>query len=213
MSYRTRLITLVLVSAALLAAGGVYTASGEDKPESAQRHEADVNGAAPAVKFSAPSPTTESCLVDPMAIEDLKRKADDLAKRSQDLDAREKELRAKESALQDEVSKLKELRDEIAQLDETKRKLDAGKVGKVVETVQGMSPRAAAKMMGELDDALAVSAAEQMDSMKLGKILAAMDSSKSARITELMAGVVRAKKHASNGAAATTDKGKGGEIQ
>ncbi len=202
----------------IMICGAVYTmahASNDAPPAhgAAAPHEQDQHGDPAPVKFSGPLSNGDTCLVDPLAIEDLRRKADDLAKRGQDLEAREKELLAKESALKDEVGKLRALRDEITQLEETKSKLNAGKVGKVVETVQGMSPRAAAKIMAELDDALAVSAAEQMDSAKLGKVLAAMEPSRSAHITQLMAGVVRAKKHASRDASATTPETKGGETQ
>src|SRR6185437_3882333 len=94
----------------------------------------------------------------------------------------------------------------------THKQASAEKVAKVVATLEGMSPKAAAQMLTDLDDGLAVSAIAQMSTTKLSKVMNALDPKRAARLTELLAGVVRAKNDsASNDAAAATTIAKGGE--
>ena len=95
------------------------------------------------------------------------------------------------------------MRDEIAKLDTSHRQQNQEKVAKVIETLQTMSPKASAQMLTTLDDGLAVSAISQMDTVKLSKIMNIMEPKRASKLTELLAGVVRAHS-ASNDAAETT---------
>jgi flagellar motility protein MotE (MotC chaperone) len=107
--------------------------------------------------------------------------------------------------LNDEIKKLQTLREDIAKIDASHRAENEEKVGKVVETLSTMSAKAAATMLTTLDDDLAVSAISQMDTVKLAKIMNVIDPKRATKLTELLAGVVRAKNSlASNGAAVTT---------
>jgi hypothetical protein len=80
-----------------------------------------------------------------------------------------------------------------------------------------MSPKAAAEVLAELDEALAVSAINRMETVKLAKIMNKMEAGKSSRLSEILAGVVRARKGisapaASHDADVTTEKSaKGGD--
>src|SRR5690606_1884411 len=87
------------------------------------------------------------------------------------------------------------------------------------ETFESMSPKAAAQLLSSLDEGLAVASIELMSTAKLAKIMNIMETSRSSRLSEQMAGVVRARKAAqaaykpaSNDAAATTSQSaEGGE--
>jgi flagellar motility protein MotE (MotC chaperone) len=134
-------------------------------------------------------------------VAELKRRREEADAREKALDAREQELKARETALDSEMKKLQSIRDDIAKVDESRGKENDARVAKIVETVETMSPKAAAPL--------------------LAKIMNVMEPHKSARLSELLAGVVRAKSTeserapahiASNGATETASKSaKGGE--
>ncbi len=153
------------------------------------------------------------CLTDEASIADVQELKKDLAKRDADLKKREEEIIAKESAVAEEMKKLDSIRDEIKQAQNLGDSKSEEKVGKLVETFESMSPKAAAAIVASVDERLAVEAMARLSSVKLGKILAAMDPAKSAPLAEKLAGVVRAKTRntASIGAAETTNRVKGGE--
>ena len=55
----------------------------------------------------------------------------------------------------------------------------------MIETLEGMSPKAAAQVIGGVEDELAVLALGRLTSSKAGKILANLKSEKSARLAEM----------------------------
>lgn len=131
-----------------------------------------------------------------MVLDELSKKRQELDARQKDLQSKEAELKAREAALDDEFKRLQQTRDEIAKLDENHRQINQEKVSKVVETLSTMSPKASAQMLTTLDDALAVAAISQMDTIKLAKIMNTIDPKRGAKLTELLAGVVRAQNSA-----------------
>ena len=144
-----------------------------------------------------------SCLSDPVVLEEISKKRQEIEARQKDLQSKESELKARETAINDELKKLTDMRDEIAKLDTSRRLQNQEKVAKVIETLQTMSPKASAQMLTTLDDGLAVSVISQMDTVKLSKIMNIMEPKRASKLTELLAGVVRAHT-ASNDAAETT---------
>ena len=60
-------------------------------------------------------------------------------------------------------------------------------VNKLMETFEGMSPKAAAQVLGSVEDELAVMALSRLTSLKAGKILGNLKADKSARLSEMMA--------------------------
>lgn len=135
-----------------------------------------------------------ACLTDETAIEDMKKVREELVAKQKELEKRETELAAKEQALQDQLKQIESVRDEIKQAQSLGSAADETKIAKLVETFEGMSPKAAAAVLAGVDEGLATQALMRLSSPKTGKILAAMDSAKAAKITELLAGVARAKK-------------------
>ncbi|MGK5089258.1 hypothetical protein WDW86_17040 [Bdellovibrionota bacterium FG-2] len=155
------------------------------------------------------------CLAHPAAIEDLKNVKQALDARQKELATRDLELKNRERAIEEQFKKLTELRDEVQKLDEARRKEREEKVAKLVETVEGMAPKASAGLLANVDENLAVDAMGKMSTAKLSKVLSAMEPARATRLTEVLTGVARAKPSAlareiaSNGATAATPNNSG----
>lgn len=148
---------------------------------------------------------TEGCLSDASTLEDLRRQRSEIETRGRAIDAREAELKTREQALAEQLKGLAAARDEISRIEDTRKAESDTKVAKLVEAIEGMSPKAAAALLGALDEALAAASMTRLSTQKLSKILNVMDPTRSTRLSELLAGVVRAKsQHASAFQAAAT---------
>lgn len=192
---------LTFVSGACITLLGANTVQSADETPAAS-----AAPAAPATKDAAPVVTTSAynaCLSDPVVLDEIAKKRQEIEARQKDLQAKDAELKARETAINDELKKLTDMRDEIAKLDTSRRQQNQEKVAKVIETLQTMSPKASAQMLTTLDDGLAVSVISQMDTVKLSKIMNIMEPKRASKLTELLAGVVRAHT-ASNDPAETT---------
>lgn len=200
----------IFVLSALIGAGSLFMTSLTSEAPEVQAEE--IQEAKPEV-IEAPQKKSTGCLTDEASIKDFQDVKRELAKREQELKHREDEIAAKERALEDELKKLEETRDEIKQVQLLGDSKKEEKISKLVETFESMSPKAAAAIVGTIDERLAVEAMSRLSSAKLGKILAAMDPAKSGNLAEKLAGVVRAKTRASTSVdvAATTKSVKGGE--
>lgn len=128
----------------------------------------------------------------PSSPEDLKRLRADLDKKQEELKKREEEIAAKERALNEEIGKLEGMRKDLMKLSDQKEEAANERVAKLVETVEKMSPKAASKLIEDLDEQLAVSTMKQMSSDRLAKVMNTLEPAKASRLSELMAGVVRA---------------------
>jgi flagellar motility protein MotE (MotC chaperone) len=135
-----------------------------------------------------------SCLSEEAVLEDIKKAREEIEVKRKSLEAKETELKSRESILEEQLKKLEATRDEIAKIQVKQGKEAEEKVDRLVETVLTMSPKSAAKLLASLDDQLAVSTMSKMDTLRLGKILNVMDPNRSSRLSEMMAGVVRANK-------------------
>ncbi len=210
----------IFVLAALVGAGSLFvTTLTNDAPETFAEDSAkevlEAKGSESPAPVEAPKTVAKKggCLTDEASIADVQELKKDLAKRDADLKKREDEISAKESAVAEELKKLDLMRDEIKQAQNLGDSKSEEKIGKLVETFESMSPKSAAAIVAQVDERLAVEAMARLSSVKLGKILAAMDPAKSAPLAEKLAGVVRVKSRstASIGAAETTNRVKGGE--
>jgi flagellar motility protein MotE (MotC chaperone) len=206
----------ILMLVSLTGAGSLFvsTLTGDATQTYAEEVNAPESGAdSEAPVAEAPKNVRKTgCLTDEAAIADVQDQKRDLAKRETELKHREDEISAKERAIADELKKLDVIRDEIKQASALSDSKGEEKVGKLVETFETMSPKAAAAIVATLDERLAVEAMGRVSSAKLGKILGALDPAKSATIAEKIAGVVRANRTtASIDAAETTKRVNGGE--
>jgi flagellar motility protein MotE (MotC chaperone) len=228
---------MVFVLAALIGAGSLFvTTLTSEAPETlAEEGSKEVAEGAPAERAPgekvgheetpaakpAASLGKTSCLTGENAIQDAQDLKRELAKKEQEIKRREEELTQKEQALQEELKSLEVVRDEIKQAQSIGSAKNEEKIGKLVETIESMSPKAAAAIVGGVDERLAVEAMSRLTSPKLGKILAAMEPTKSASLAEKLAGVARAsrsdrkvgpaKEAVSNDAAEAANRVKGGE--
>ena len=143
--------------------------------------------------------------MDEAALEDLRKQRESWASRMKDLGARESELKAREAALNEEFRKFEALRSDLGKDDASRQQENEVRVAKLVETLETMSPKAASALIVGLDEALAVATMARIATPKLAKIMNIMEPKRSARLTELMAGVVRAKEAAGKRSGAVSD--------
>jgi len=129
----------------------------------------------------------DTCLPDPVVLSDLSKRKNELDAREKTVSEKEAELAAKSNAIQEELSKLELLKKEILGIKQRVRDQNAEKIAKMIETIEGMSPSPAAKLLAELDTDLAVPVIEGLSNLKLSKILSKMDIQNSKRLSELMA--------------------------
>ena len=214
----------IFVLAALIGAGSLFVTSltsespevlAEEASHDAPKEIAEAKTEVAAVA-AVPVRKAGGCLTDEASVKDIQDMKRELAKREQELKHREEEIAAKEQALTEALKKIDATRDEIKQAQIVGDSKSEEKITKLVETFESMSPKAAAAIVGTIDERLAVEAMGRLSSAKLGKILAAMDPNKSGNLAEKLAGVVRAKRSeprntASLDAAVTSKSVKGGD--
>ncbi len=188
----SKLIGFVLVVGLCTASAEEHGTKHEDKPEVHAKK--SIKQVEPTETDSEEAPEVQKCLVDPMTIEDIQKRKEELEKREKELSAKEKELKAAQVAFDGEFKKIKQVRDEIEKYQGLNKKENEEKIAKLVETFETMGPKPAAKLLESIDESLAVSAMTRMSTLKLAKILSAMESESSSRLTELMAGVIKIKK-------------------
>lgn len=217
----------IFILAALIGAGSLFVTSltsespevfaeetAHDAPREIPEAKSETLAAAPVVPVTPRK--SGGCLTDEESVKDFQDMKRELAKKDQELKHREEEIAAKERALEAELKKLDAVQDEIKQARGIGDAKSEEKVTKLVETLETMNPKSAAAIVGTIDERLAVEAMSRLSSVKLGKILAAMEPNKSANLAEKLAGVVRAKRSeprntASVDAAETSKSVKGGD--
>lgn len=139
------------------------------------------------IEFALAEDSSDKCLLDLAAIEDMKSARKEIEEKGSSLKIREDELSKKEQALELEFKKLKELRDQLEALQSNVAKSQESKVAKLVETLEGMSPKIAADIISSVDEGLAVEAIEKISTDKLAKIMNKMDKAVSAKLSESLA--------------------------
>jgi flagellar motility protein MotE (MotC chaperone) len=182
--------------------------SGDDAGSSAVASED--KGDAPAFTQNADEPHAAGsggCLADSATLEDLRRQRAELEAKQKELGAREAELKTREQALADQLKTLTAARDDLEKAEQARQAEGEAKVAKLVETVENMNPKAGAQLLASIDEALAASTMARLSTGKLAKIMNVMDPARSTRLSEVLAGVARAKpRFASHDAAVATNE-------
>ena len=137
--------------------------------------------------------TDEGCLADSATLMDLRRQKIELETRIRELNSRDADLKAREQALNDQMKSLATTRDELEKIDQSRKAEGEAKVAKLVEAVENMNPKAAAQLLGTVDEGLATATMARLTTGKLAKVLNVMDPARSTKLSELLAGVARAK--------------------
>ncbi len=125
----------------------------------------------------------------------MKRLKEELDNRKKDIESKESDLKARELVIGDELHNLEKVRDEITRNSDQKAKDKEARVAKLVDTFLTMNPKAAAKVLGALEDSLAVLSMSKMDTLHLAKIMNNMEPTRSSHLAELLAGVKKSKDH------------------
>jgi flagellar motility protein MotE (MotC chaperone) len=170
---------------------GVAETKTETKSEPASSAVATPVAATPAPKRSG------ECLASEEIVQDIELREKKLLERETALREKEKELQAQQAVIKEELSKLEGKRTEEQVVRQKALAAREEQVNKLMETFEGMSPKAAAQVLGGVDDDLAVMALGRLSTLKAGKILGNLKAEQSARLSELMAfGRVSNKKEA-----------------
>ncbi len=135
----------------------------------------------------AETPDNDACIASEQVIGDLKKEQENLKNKQNEITEREAELKKRESALEEQLAKLQELRKDVEKINALHSKENEEKISKVVETVEKMSPKNAAKLLASVDERLAVTAMQRINSVTLAKIMNSMEGQKLAQLTELLA--------------------------
>lgn len=158
---------------------------------------APANGDAVTEAAAAPmvtiAKTADGCLADTATLEDLRRHKTEIDARQKELNAREAELKAREQALDERIKSIAAMRDEMDKIEQARKGEGEAKVAKLVETVESMNPKASAILLASLDESLATATMSRLSTAKLAKVMNVMDPVRSTRLSELLAGVARAK--------------------
>lgn len=182
------LLCLGLPFTASSVAEGEHAAEGAASSTPANAH------AAPAVRLE---PRVETCLTDPSVVEEMRKRREELDLREKALSQKEGEITARAKAMEEELKRMEAVRDDMAKIDLSRKKENEERIAKLVETISLMSPKAASQLVSSLEEGLAVSTLSKMDNQKLAKVLNLMEPAKASRLSELLAGVVRARSKAS----------------
>jgi flagellar motility protein MotE (MotC chaperone) len=129
----------------------------------------------------------ENCLVSDEVIEDIEKREAAIKEKEQKLLDQEKEIASQLKAVKDELAKLEERQKEVENNRVKDIAANAEKIKKLVDTLETMSPKSAAGVVGGIDEELAVIALSKISSVKTGKILSNLKNDQSARLSEMMA--------------------------
>jgi flagellar motility protein MotE (MotC chaperone) len=136
---------------------------------------------------AAPPKKSGECLASQEIIEDLESREKKLLERETALKEKEKELQAQAAAIKEELSKLESKKGDDQAARQKAIAAREEQVNKLMETFEGMSPKAAAQVLAGVEEELAVMALSRLTSVKAGKVLSNLKAEKSARLSELMA--------------------------
>ena len=139
------------------------------------------------VALGARSGDWDACIANNSVLEDLKKRQADLDSKEKELKTRESDIHARETAINEEMKKLDTLRKDISGLKAARRQKNEEQISKLTETIEKMSPKAGAQLLGKVDEDLAVAAMNGLSTDKLAKIMGNMEMSRSIRLSELLA--------------------------
>ena len=171
----------VVIGSAEQAKDAPVVQEGNAKTAAAPSSSEKVVAEAPRKKVSS------ECLASEEVIQDLELREKKLKEKEEALKEKEKELEAQSGSIKEEMAKLEGKRAEIQGVHEKDLAAREEQVNKLIETFEGMSPKAAAQVLGGVDDELATMALSKLSSAKAGKILSNLKPEKSARLSEMMA--------------------------
>lgn len=131
----------------------------------------------------------ESCIADAAAIEDIKKARQLNAVKAKELASQEAELSVREKSLTEQLKKLEIIRDDISKIRAVKKEETETKIQQLTDVLLTMNPKSAAKMLGTIEEDLAIEIMLKLDTQRLSKYLNLMDAAMSSRLSERMVGI------------------------
>ena len=183
-----RLLPILALIAFASVPFAIGVAETKDNGKEAAKESAKETGKDVAVEKLSPaaSVAASECLASEDVIKDLEIREKKLKQREEALIEKQKELVAQQGAIKEEMNKLESRQGDILTLKAKELAANEEKVNKLIETLETMSPKAAAGVLGAVDEELAVTALSRLTSVKAGKILSNLKNDKSSRLSELM---------------------------
>lgn len=135
---------------------------------------------------SADNNKSADCIASPEVINDLKDQRQKIQDKEKELSLREEELAKKEKSLNEELGKLEEIKKEVLTIQQQLEGKQEEQLSKFVETLEKMSPKATAKVLGSVQENLAVQVMNRISTEKLAKVMNVMPPDKSSRLSELL---------------------------
>lgn len=134
-----------------------------------------------------PKKSASTCLASEEVIQDLSIREQKIKERESQLADSQKEIELQKKVIQEEMAKLEALQAKIQGVRAQEMAAREEQVNKLIETFETMSPKAAASVLAEVDEELAVTTLTRLSNVKAGKILANLKPEKSSRLSEKMA--------------------------
>ncbi len=128
-----------------------------------------------------------SCLASEEIIADLQAREQLINERESALKEKEQEVSKQEEAVKEALARIDQEKNALIGIKEKSRADREEKINKLMETLETMSPKSAAGVLGNTDEELAVLALTRLPAVKSGKILGLLDPKKSSQLSELMA--------------------------
>lgn len=163
----------------------VQASAAKSKKQKAESHnpEAELEPAVDSARAHG-SASDSVCLGSTQVINELKAKQKQLDDREKELGKQTEELKTKEQILLEEFGKLTKLREEVQSLQLANKKMSEESILRMVDTVEKMSPKAAAQLLTKVNEPLAVETIARISTVKLAKVLSSMDVAKASSLTE-----------------------------
>lgn len=178
--------------------GGEPKAAEPKKPSPSHGKSGSDSAHSPRHKVEADEPeeefsqhTGERCIADAAAIEDIRKAREVNALKAKELASQEAELNVREKNLTEQLKKLEVIREDISKVRAVKKEETETKIQQLTDVLLTMNPKAAAKMLGTLEEDLAIEIMLKLDTQRLSKYLGLMDPAMSSRLSEKMVGVSR----------------------
>ena len=187
MSNRLILFLALLAFSSVPFAIGVAETKEDSKPAVVEGKEGENEAKKEKVAEAPKKKSVGGCLASEEVIQDIENREKKLQDRETALAEREKEAEAQLKAVKEELAKLENRQTEIQSSRARELAANEEKVNKLIETLESMSPKAAAGVLGGVDEELAVTALTRITSVKAGKILSNLKNEKSSRLSEMMA--------------------------
>lgn len=182
-----RLLGQLSASEAKKSEGTAEKSSGEKSTTSIQEKEAKSSSS----EGPANPVTNEAVPQDLSYFAKLNDKRRELDLREKELDELEEELHKQKREVEERIQHLEKLRDQIAGVLKDKVDVDQQKVKTLVEFYSNMKPQQAAKVMGTLNEDLAIEVLGQMKKKNAAEIMNLLEPAKAQTISEKFAGYKR----------------------